>query len=147
MIFKQTNMLDRNEHLHFSNTFGSVTDKRIVLNYRNGSEEIPIGQITSISFQKVRNMFMSIFSFLFSILLIVYMTGFIDTSISESSRIVLIAGVLFVVSLLSGIANWIGHHHIVISAGGKDRKPIKVEMSKTREGKDFVNAIKKLMFK
>ena len=140
-------MLDQNEHLKFSNTFGSVTDKRIVLNHKNGSEEIPIGQITSISFQKARNIFMSIFSFLFSILIILWIVTVINSRSPEGSVIVLIASVLLIVSVLSGIANWIGHHNIVISAGGKDRKPIRVEMSKTREGKDFVNAIKKLLFK
>jgi hypothetical protein len=140
-------MLDQNEHLKFSNTFGSVTDKRIVLNHKNGSEEIPIGQITSISFQKARNTFMSIFSFLFSILIILWIVTVINSRSTEGSIIVLIASVLLIVSVLSGIANWIGHHNIVISAGGKDRKPIRVEMSKTREGKDFVNAIKKLLFK
>jgi hypothetical protein len=140
-------MLDQNEHLQFSNTFGSVTDKRIVLNHKNGSEEIPIGQITSISFQKARNTFMSIFSFLFSILIILWIVTVINSRSSEGGIIVLIASVLLIVSVLSGIANWIGHHNIVISAGGKDRKPIRVEMSKTREGKDFVNAIKKLLFK
>jgi hypothetical protein len=140
-------MLYQNEHLQFSNTFGSVTDKRIVLNHKNGSEEIPIGQITSISFQKARNTFMSIFSFLFSILIIFYITTVINSRSSEGGIIVLIASVLLIVSVLSGIANWIGHHNIVISVSGKDRKPIRVEMSKTREGKDFVNAIKKLLFK
>jgi len=140
-------MLDQNEHLKFSNTFGSVTDKRIVLNHKNGSEEIPIGQITSISFQKARNTFMSIFSFLFSILIILWIVTVINERSSEGGIIVLIASVLLIVSVLSGIANWIGHHNIVISAGGKDRKPIRVEMSKTRDGKDFVNAIKKLLFK
>jgi hypothetical protein len=140
-------MLDQNEHLKFSNTFGSVTDKRIVLNHKNGSEEIPIGQITSISFQKARNTFMSIFSFLFSILIILWIVTVINERSSEGGIIVLIASVLLIVSVLSGIANWIGHHNIVISSGGKDRKPIRVEMSKTRDGKDFVNAIKKLLFK
>jgi len=140
-------MLDQNEHLQFSNAFGSVTDKRIVLYHKNGSEEIPIGQITSISFQKARNVFMSIFSFLFSILIIVYIVTIINSRSSEGSIIVLIASALLIISVLSGIANWIGHHNIVISAGGKDRKPIRVEMAKTREGKDFVNAIKKLLFK
>jgi hypothetical protein len=140
-------MLDQNEHLKFSNAFGSVTDKRIVLNHKNGSEEIPLGQITSISFQKARNIFMSIFSFLFSILIIVYIIAIINSRSSEGSVIVLIASALLIISVLSGIANWIGHHNIVISAGGKDRKPIRVEMSKTREGKDFVNAIRKLLFK
>lgn len=140
-------MLDQNEHLQFSNTFGSVTDKRIVLNYKNGSEEIPIGQITSISFQKARNTFMSIFSFIISILLIVYIITIVNSRNSAGGIFVLIASLIFILSVLSGIANWIGHHNIAISAGGKDRKPIKVEMSKTREGKDFVNAIKKLLFK
>ena len=140
-------MLDQNEHLQFSNTFGSVTDKRIVLNYKNGSEEIPIGQITSISFQKARNKFMSIFSFLISILLIVFIIAVVNSRSPESSIFVLIASVLFVLSVLSGIANWIGHHNILISAGGKDRKQLKVEMSKTKEGFEFVGAVKKVVIK
>jgi hypothetical protein len=140
-------MLEQDERLHFSNIFGSVSDKRIVLNHKNGSEEIPKGQITSVSFQKVRNLFMSIFSFLFSIILISYMIVVINSGSSEGGIIVLITSVLLILSVLSGIANWIGHHNIVISAGGNDRKPIRVEMSKTREGNEFVKAVKKLIFK
>jgi hypothetical protein len=140
-------MLEQDERLHFSNLFGTVTDKRIILNYKNGSEEIPKGQITSISFQQERNLFISIFSFLISILLISFMAVVINSGSSEGGIIVLIASFLLILCVLSGIANWIGHHNIVVSAGGKDRKPIRVEMSKTREGKEFVNAIKKLIFK
>lgn len=140
-------MLEQDERLHFSNLFGTVTDKRIILNYKNGSEEIPKGQITSISFQQERNMFISIFSFLISILLISFMAVVINSGSSEGGIIVLIASFLLILCVLSGIANWIGHHNIVVSAGGKDRKPIRVEMSKTREGKEFVNAIKRLIFK
>lgn len=140
-------MLEQYERLHFSNLFGTVTDKRIILNYKNGSEEIPKGQITSISFQQERNMFISIFSFLISILLISFMAVVINSGSSEGGIIVLIASFLLILCVLSGIANWIGHHNIVVSAGGKDRKPIRVEMSKTREGKEFVNAIKRLIFK
>jgi hypothetical protein len=140
-------MLEQDERLHFSNLFGTVTDKRIVLNYKNGSEEIPKGQITSISFQQERNMFMSIFSFLFSTVLVFYILYVINLGRTEGGIIVIVAFVLLIISVLSGIANWMGHHNIVISAGGKDRKPIRVEMSKTSQGKEFVNAVKKLIFK
>ena len=71
----------------------------------------------------------------------------INSGSSEGGIIVLITSVLLILSVLSGIANWIGHHNIVISAGGNDRKPIRVEMSKTREGNEFVKAVKKLIFK
>jgi hypothetical protein len=89
-------MLEQDERLHFSNIFGSVSDKRIVLNHKNGSEEIPKGQITSVSFQKVRNLFMSIFSFLFSIILISYMIVVINSGSSEGGIIVLITSVLLI---------------------------------------------------
>lgn len=43
-----------------------------------------------------------------------------------------LTGTLFIlIAILGGIANLIGHHEIRISVSGNDRKPIKVEMSKT----------------
>ena len=55
---------------------------------------------------------------------------------------VLIILILLLIPLLAGIANWMGHYNIVISAGGNDRKPLYVEMSKIREGRAFAEAVK-----
>ena len=136
--------METNEKILFSNSFGSVTDKRIILNYKSGTEDLPVGQITSVSYQQRRNYVFAIGGFLISLGgLIAMLTNISDLGGSE----VLIILVVIIFFLLSGIANWIGHHNIQISAGGKDRKPIRAEMSKTREGREFVDAVKRAFIK
>jgi hypothetical protein len=136
--------METNEKILFSNSFGSVTDKRIILNYKSGTEDLPVGQITSVSYQHQRNYVFAIGGFLITIGGLVAMLANINNiGGAEVLKILL----LIIVALLSGIANWIGHHNIQISAGGKDRKPLRVEMSKTREGREFVDAVKKAVIK
>ena len=136
--------METNEKMLFSNSFGSVTDKRIILNYKGGTEDLPVGQITSVSYQHRRNYVFSIGGFLISL-------GGLIAMLANISNIggaeVLIILLFIIVALLSGIANWIGHHNIQISAGGKDRKPLRAEMSKTREGREFVDAVKRAVIK
>jgi len=136
--------METNEKIQFSNSFGSVTDKRIILNYKSGTEDLPVGQITSVSYQHRRNYVFSIGSFLISL-------GGLIAMLANISNIggaeVLIILLFIIVALLSGIANWIGHHNIQINAGGKDRKPLRAEMSKTREGREFVDAVKRAVIK
>ncbi len=136
------NIMEITESILFRNQFGSVTDKRIVLNYKNGLEELPIGQVSSISFLHHRNYPFAIGGFLLSIggLYPVFLPKMGATEI-------LICLIVSIAGLLSGIANWIGHHNILISSGGKNRRPIKVEMSKTKEGREFVDAVKKAVLK
>ncbi len=131
--------MEKNETILFSNSFGSVTDKRIILNYKSGSEDLPIGQITSISYKHKRNYFFVIVSF------VIFLGGIISiinniNNLGGSEVLIILAYVI--IAFLSSLANWIGHHNIEISVGGKDRKPLKAEMSKTREGREFVDAIK-----
>jgi len=133
-----------NEKMLFSNSFGSVTDKRIILNYKSGSEDLPVGQITSVSYQHKRNYFFSIGGFLISIGGLV---AIFDNSNHLGGSEVLIVLLFLIVALLSGIANWVGHHNIKISVGGRDRKPLRAEMSKTREGREFVDAVKRAVIK
>jgi hypothetical protein len=139
--------METTEKIIFSNVFGTVTDKRIILNFKNGSEDLPIGQITSVGFQHIRNNFMTFFSFSCAMLglLGLYMLFTIYHGLGGGETLIILIIVIF--AILSGIANWIGHHTIIISSGGMNRKPIKVEMSKTREGKEFVNAIKRMIIK
>jgi len=51
------------EKMLFSNGFGSVTDKRVILNYKDGSEDIPISQVSSVSYKHERSYFFSIGGF------------------------------------------------------------------------------------
>ena len=143
---KQTNKrkMDTNEKIIFSNTFGSVTDKRIILNYKSGTEDIPVGQITSISYQHKRNYFFSIGGFLFGGGGLLGMLANIN---KFNGVVVLVILLLVIMGFLSGVANWIGHHNIIISVGGKDRKPLKAELSKTKEGREFVEAVKRAVIK
>jgi hypothetical protein len=136
--------METNEKILFSNQFGSVTDKRIILNYKRGTGDLPVVQITSVSYQHKRNYVFAIGNFL------ICLGGLIAifANISNIGGLAVLIILLFViVSLLSGIANWIGHHNIQISVGGKDRKPLRAEMSKTREGREFVDAVKKAVIK
>ena len=136
--------METNEKILFSNSFGSVTDKRIILNYKSGTEDLPVGQITSVSYQHRRNYVFAIGGFIISL-------GGLIAMLANISNIggaeVLIILLFLIVALLSGIANWIGHQNIQISAGGKDRKPFRAEMSKTREGREFVVAVKRGVIK
>ena len=123
----------------FKNSFGSVTNKRVVLQYKSGTEEIPIGQISSISFQRKRNYFLSFGSFIIAIIL----ACILGINLEHTSGVeALLLFLLIIFSLFSGIANWVGHHEILISAGGKDRKALKVEFAKTKEGLAFVSCLK-----
>jgi hypothetical protein len=136
--------METNEKIIFKNLFGLVTDKRVTLNYKSGAEDIPIGQITSVSYQHKRNYFFLTLSFIMTI-------GGIVTLIATISNMegfnVLFILVIIIIATLSGIAHWIGHNNIQISAGGNDRKPLRVEMSKIREGREFVDAVKKSISK
>lgn len=136
--------METNEKILFSNSFGSVTDKRIILNYKSGTEDLPVGQITSVSYQHKRNYVFAIGGFLISL------GGLIAILVNNSNLNgagVLIILLIIILALLSSIANWIGHHNIQISAGGKDRKPLRAEMSKTRDGREFVDAVKRVVIK
>jgi hypothetical protein len=130
------------EQLIFSNHFGSVTDKRIILNYRDGAEDLPIGQVSSVKYKHRRSYFFALGGFAVALAVLIFMLTYISKMKGE---MVLVLVVLIIIGTLSGIANWIGHHEIIISVNGNDRKPLKAEMSKTREGRNFVDAVKKAL--
>ena len=127
--------MDIPEKFIYSNTLGTITDKRVFLNYKSGTESIPLEQVNTVSFRRQRNYFFAIGSFGAIVLTPMYFANIIT---------VIIIVLLF---LLSAIANWIGHHYIIIGVRGQDKKPLKVEMAKTKEGKKFVEALKKSILK
>ena len=127
--------MDIPEKFVYSNTFGTITDKRVFLNYKTGTESIPLDQVNTVSFLHKRNYFFAVGSF----------GAILLTPMYFANTITVLIIVLFF--LLSGIANWIGHHYIIVLVRGKDKKPLKVEMAKTKEGKQFVEALKKSIFK
>ena len=127
--------MDILEKFVFSNAFGTITDKRVFLNYKWGTESIPLDQVNTVSFLHKRNYFFEIGS----------LGAIVMTPMYFANTITVIIIVLFF--LLSGIANWIGHHYIVVRVGGQNKKPLKVEMAKIKDGKQFVEALKKSIFK
>ncbi len=134
--------MDTSEQSIYSNHFGSVSDKRVILNYKSGTEVIPIQQISSISFQRKRNYFMAISSLIVAVVFIILLL------INKASGVeAIIYFILIVFLLISSFANWLGNYVILIGAAGQNRKPLKVEIAKTKEGLEFVEAVKKMIFK
>lgn len=136
--------METNEKILFHNSFGSVTDKRIIINYKDGAEDVPLRQITSVSYRHTRSYFFAIGGFILSIVALTLIVSKVNL-LDGAGMLILV--IVLVISLLSGIANWIGHHNIVISVGGKDRKALKAEMSKTNEGRQFSEAVKSAVIK
>ncbi len=132
------------ENVLFQNHFGSVTEKRITLKYKTGSEDIPIGQISSVGLQHERNYFPAVGGGVLAVIILLYMISSLNR-LGGAEVLIMILFILFL-GLLS-VANWFGHHNIVIASSGQNRKPLKVEFSKTSEGREFVKAIKRVVFK
>jgi hypothetical protein len=132
--------MENSENIVFSCSFGSVTDKRVILNNKKGIDEFPVRVITSASFRRERNYVWAILGFLFAIGCVV-LIGSENASIGLLESLIIVVFLIF--CLLVGFANWIGHHNIVVGVSGVDRKPIKVEISRTAEGRTFVEEIKK----
>jgi hypothetical protein len=126
----------------YSNSFGSVNERMVKLHHKNGLEEIPVDKITSIGFRQKRNLVMGIPGTAGGL----FAAGFLVSYSSEIGGTEMFIGLLVcLVIILGGIANLIGHHEIQIGIGGSKTKKIKVEMSKTKDGIEFVNSIRKAM--
>ena len=131
--------MESSEKIIFSNSFGTVSDKRVIINSKEGSEDLPLKQISSVSFIQKKNKPLALLYFIISIaILIPFFTGQ-----NVPGAMIVVALFLFIFCVLVGVAYYLGNHQIKLSAAGKDRKPIKVEMSKTKEGREFSDAIRK----
>ena len=131
--------MDSNEIIIFNNSFGTVSDKRVIINFKDGSVDVPIKQITSISFKRKQNIPLAIIYFIVSASTFVFVFNLNQVP----GYMIIIALIIFLLFLFIGIAFYIGNHQIKLSTAGKDRKPIKIEMSKTKEGRAFYDAIKR----
>lgn len=131
--------MDSNENIIFTNSFGTVSDKRITVNFKNGSEDFPLKQISSVSFKRKQNIPIAVIYFIagFAILIGVFNMHAVP------GAMMVVALVFFLFCALAGFAFYIGNYQIKLSAAGKDRKPIKVEMQKTKEGREFSDAIRR----
>jgi hypothetical protein len=128
-----------NEKTTFNNSFGTVSNKRIIVKYKNGSEDIPIKLISSVSFARKQRTSLALFYLLIGAGVLIG-----TFNITPLSMGAIIVGLLFFIfCILIGAAYYIGNHQIKLGASGQNRKPIKVEMSKTKEGKEFSEAIRR----
>lgn len=131
--------MEHNEQIIFNNSFGTISNKRVILNYKNGSEDIPIRQISSIAFERNRSIFLATIFIVSSILILI---GLAQIR-SVSDGIIVLAIIFFILFMLIGIAYYIGNHLIELNISDSGKKIIKVEMAKKQEGKAFFNAIRK----
>ena len=123
----------------FSNIFGTVTDKSIIITTRDGVESTPTRQVSSVSFERHQNKVLAVVCFIMA--LVIPLFGWKLGKIG--GRELVFFAILSIVFLLAGIANFIGHHLIILKVAGKELKPIKVEISKTKEGLAYYQAIMK----
>ncbi len=131
--------MDSSEKIIFTNSFGTVSDKRVIINYKNGTEDISLWQISSVSFVRKRNMLLSLLYFFIGIVLLKLIFGSSETHVF----VMIIALIFFLFFILVGIAYFIGNHQIRLEVLGAAIKPVKVEIAKTKEGRAFSEAIKK----
>ena len=131
--------MENNEKIIFTNSFGTVSDKRVIVNYKNGSEDFPLKQISSVSFERKQNIPLAIIYFIVGVGILVSIFNMQEVP----GTMIVVALVFFLFCVLVGVAYYIGNHQIKISAAGQSHKPIKVEMAKTREGREFSDAIRR----
>ncbi len=131
--------MDNSKKIIFTNSFGTVSDKRIIVNAKNGSEDFPLKQISSVSFERKQNIPLAIIYFIVGIGILIGIFNMHEVS----GAVIVVALVFFLFCALVGVAYYIGNYQIKLSAAGQSRKPIKVEMAKTREGREFADAIRR----
>jgi len=134
--------MQNEETLIVSNTLGIVTSKRVSLHYKSGSRDIPVNQISSVGFERKRNYFWVIGGV---VLLAIGIVGIISTNHLGGSELMVLS-VVALLGLLIFIAHVIGHYNLVVSSSRAQLKPLRVEMSKTDEGKELFIAIHKVVF-
>lgn len=139
--------MENNEKISFSNSLGSITEKRVILNYANGSEDIPISQITSVSFKQKQNKGLSIVLFTLAIAFLFIPFILLMNTGSLGGPELLISLLICVSCIIFGVKLWIGSKAIFISVAGNDRKPLKVSAVKSEEARQFADAIKNVVLK
>lgn len=134
------------EKIIFKNEFGQITEKTLIINRKNGSEEIAIRQITSVSTKSKKSYVGLIIGLIVFVLGFTVQTSWIKDENLGRSGISLEALFLWIVGILMILSNWfILDYSIVISVSGINRQPIHFRSSKKSEGLAFASAIKQCM--
>ena len=133
--------MDTYEKLIFSNSLGTVSNIKVTVNHKNGSENILLKQISTISYDDKRKA--PLFIFLYGIVgttVIFYILFF-------AKRNGFTSAVEFIIILLlspPGLIYVYGYHEILINVDGKNRR-YRIKMVKAKEALDFVHAVKEQM--
>lgn len=136
--------MNNEEKMIITNSFGTVTNKRVQFTTKEYENELPIKNIYSITFPRKHNIIPATIYFILSISLLVSVFVIESTpELFEKIHLWIIilciigTGVLFILSMVQ----YLGHHIIRINDMGEDRILIKVKLSQTKEGRDFMQAI------
>ncbi len=132
-------ILNTDEKIIVANSFGTVTNQRVQFNLITGIKELPVKQVYSASFNKKNN----------RILIIIYILsafGILGSLFLLENYIELIKNNFVAILLLTSFSviamfQFIGYHLIKINEVGDERIIIKVNFSKTKEGREFVDAL------
>jgi len=133
--------MENEEKIIFVNTFGAITDKRVILDYKTTSEEIPLEHISSVSIMHRCNrssanlgLAIALSAFVFLLLKIDHLSQPVIVSL----LLVLLGG------LVSGLSNSIGYPYIIMSAKGIMKKPMIVPLGKNQQAMHFVSQVMKI---
>ena len=137
--------MENTEKIITSNSFGSVSSQRIIFNNNGYFEELSMKQVYSVSMRRKNNIIAAIVYFMLS--LIVFLAVFKVESAAALFEyiprgIIIIAIITFTFLFLVSMFHYIGHHTIRINDVGNDRRKIKVKLWKTKDGREFTEAIK-----
>ena len=141
--------MEKGEKIIVANEFGTVSNEKVIVNMSNSREiHIPLKQIYSISFRRKHNIIPAIFYFVLCISLLIgvfIIEGIPELFDSIPKAYVIIAILITSILFLVSMFQYMGHHIIRINEVGDDRKFIKVKLSKTKDGREFSQAIEHLL--
>jgi hypothetical protein len=128
--------MDIPEKIVFKNSFGIVSNQKVSLNTKYGWEEIPLKEISSISFERKFPLWVNYFVPDAIVLFVV-----LKMSSDRSAIIPAVLVGLALILLLIGAFYYIGSHRIILIMADGKRRSIRVEVTSEEKGRKFANAI------
>ncbi len=138
--------MDNKEKIIITNSFGTVTNERIVFNTKYGTEEMGVRDVYSVSFSRTHN---AVPAIIYSVLSVAVLVGvyFVESTpdlFEVIPKLVVILGIVVGGGLfLLSMVQFLGRHVLKINEVGDERRMIDVKLSLTKEGRDFAEAIER----
>ncbi len=130
------------EKILFINSFGAITDQRVILDYKTAAEEIPLEQISSVSIQHRRNKKLARAGLLAALALLLFLAN-IHNRMSDAG--IVLYSFIPVACIFSAISNTIGYPCIEIGITGNSMLPMIVRTGQNAEARRFVTEIIKVI--